>query len=561
MKFNSLFFLPLALSVVTHPAFAQMTEGPEDCDPETQNCTEEGEVRDANETIYPYKPFSTTHLKERLTALNEGTNYISNVFEMEKKGLNYASTSIQPWGGPYWPLYQGMVGNTYQDKDYKTFILTLASNLDWKKNVNDYKKRAERVHPKIYELSEDELSKLSPSEKYDILLGDTSFDLTNRIWDYAEKWGNEKKWGFLSAIDIPEGYVIPKANKYMALWEGICHGWAVAAGHSPRPKKTVNVTLPNGKRMPFYPNDIKALISLMWANSTIQSNVIFEGNRCNRRYPDRDKYGRYIDVKKDRDDQSLIPRCADVHPGIFHVSMVNILGLEGRSFIVDKTAEAAVANQPVSGYYLSYFNPKTGRRGPLYTSVLSRASYGDKDPFKESRNPDSTHIVGVDVTLNYVDWEFPKKASRNSALNDKIKGFSFTYDLELDQQGNVVGGQWRVNRKVNRKNILTAKTHQPDFFWVVPRDYKTYFKPVSTLPEWDFKESTLPPQEFGPAAKGAHSFIYEESERYFGVSPKCPVFPVGGGDPLQVKCAFRYPKPQPLINVVETLLNESRRGL
>jgi CheY-like chemotaxis protein len=115
--------------------------------------------------------------------------------------------------------------------------------------------------------------------------------------------------------------------------------------------------------MPFFPNDIKALVSLMWAHSTIQSNVIFEGNRCNKKNPDKDKYGRYIDVTIDRDDTTLLPRCADVHPGILHVSMVNLLGIEGRSFVVDHNPTAAIANQPVSGYELYYFNPKDGKEG------------------------------------------------------------------------------------------------------------------------------------------------------------------------------------------------------
>jgi Transglutaminase elicitor len=557
MKMKNHFYLSLTLALLSTQAFAQMTD-PDSCDPETQDCSQPGTIKEPNKTIYPYKPITTDHLQTRLRNLYEGENYISNIYEMEKRGLNRANTKVQPWGGSYWPLYQGMVGNTYQDKDYNTFIFSIVRNLDWKKNVRDYKKRALEVHPKIYDLSEDELATLAPSEKYDILLGDTSFDLTNRVWAYAEKWGNEKKWGFLSAINLPNDYRISNANKLMALWEGICHGWAVAAGHSERPEKTVTVTLPNGRKMPFYPNDIKALISLMWANSTIQSNVIFEGNRCNKKNPDKDKFGRYIDVEKDRDDSELLPRCADVHPGIFHVSMVNILGAEGRSFVVDKSAEAAVANQPVSGYELFYFNPRTGKEGPLSETVISREAYGKKDPFKESRNPESTHIVGVEVKLKYVDWEFPEKKETNTAADDRIKAMGFTYDLELNAEGKVVGGQWRVGRK-GRQGIFDTKTHQPDFFWVVPRDWKEYFRPVTTLPKWDFSQSTLPPGEFAPAARAAHSFIYEESKRFFIESPKCPVFPINGGAPIKVDCEFRYPRPQPLINVVETLLQESRK--
>lgn len=556
MKMKKYLMLSLTLAVLNNVAYAQMSNQ-DDCDPEYQDCSQPGSIKEPNKTIYPYKPFTTEHIKERLKALYEGDNYISNVYEMEKRGLNVANTKVQPWGGSYWPLYQGMIGNNYHSKDYSTFIFSIRRNLDWKKNVKDYKKRALEVHPKIYELDEEDLAKLAPSEKYDILLGDTSFDLTNRIWNYAEKWGYEKKWGFLSAIDLPDGYRIPNANTLMALWEGICHGWAVAAGHSPRPEKTVYVTLPNGKKMPFYPNDIKALVSLMWANSTIQSNVIFEGNRCNKKNPDRDKYGRYIDVEKDRDDTELLPRCADVHPAIFHVAMVNIIGIDGRSFVVDKTAEAAIANQPVSGYELYYFNPKTGKQGPLSESVISRADYGKKDPFSVSRNPESTHIVGVEVKLKYVDWEFPKKKETNGPEDDKIKDFNFTYDLELNAKGEVVGGQWRVKKKGGRG--LIGKTHQPDFFWVVPRDWKEYFRPIQGLPKWDFQKSTLPPKEFAPAARVAHSFIYEESKRFFAESPKCPVYPINGGEPIKVDCEFRYPRPQPLINVVETLLEQSTK--
>lgn len=550
------FIAACSMLLFFNQTFAQTFD--QECDEETQDCSSPEQVSDPVKTIYPYRPFSTDHIQSRLEAIHESTNFISNVFEMEKKGLHAAKTKVQPWGGSYWPLYQGMIGNTYQDKDYNIFVGSLRKNLDWTKNVNDFKKRSQNILPNIYELSEEELSKLSPSEKYDILLGDTNFDLTHRVWDYTEKWGNEKKWAFLSSINLPDDYRIPNASKLMAFWEGICHGWAVAAGHAPRPKRTVTVTLPNGKKMPFYPNDIKALVSLMWAHSMIQSNVIFEGNRCNRKNPDRDKHGRYIDLKKDRDDKQLYPRCADVHPGIFHVSMVNLIGVEGRSFVVDINPEAPITNQPVSAYRLYYFNPQTGKEGRLSSSIISRNDYGTKDPFSAYRNPESTHIVGVEVELDYIDWEFPKKKLTNSLTDDKVKNFSFTYDLELDAKGKVVGGQWRV-RKKGGSGIFHGKTNQPDFFWVVPRDWRNYFKPLAHLPKWDFKASSLPPRAFADAAKSAHSFIFEESKRYFLESPQCPVFPVNGGEMIKVDCEFRYPRPQPLINVVETLLNESSK--
>src|SRR5690606_28832577 len=75
-------------------------------------------------------------------------------------------------------------------------------------------------------------------------------------------------------------YVLQKKNSLMALWEGICHGWATAAGIVPRPIHTVDIRLPSGKNLRFYPSDLKGLASLLWANSLVQDTkfVDDEGN-------------------------------------------------------------------------------------------------------------------------------------------------------------------------------------------------------------------------------------------------------------------------------------------
>jgi len=550
-------FLSLTLAVLSTSAFAFDED---ECDPTEQDCNENETVEDANEDIYPYKPFETSYIKGRLEALNEGPGFIWSIYDLNRRGLYIANTKVQPWGGPYWPLNQGMVANTYQNKDYKTFIFTLREIFSWRKNVNDYYGRAQFFHPEVDDLDEHALAKLAPSEKYDLLLGDKSFDLTNRIWAYAEKWGEEKKWGFVSKVELPDGYRLPYANRMMALWEGICHGWAVAAGHTPRPRQTVTVTLPNGKRMPFYPDDIKALVSLMWAHSNIQGDVIFEGSRCNKKKPTRDVTGRYIDTSIDKNDTKLTPRCADVHPAIFHVAILNILGIEKRSFIIDKKPEAAIANQPVSGYSFTYFDPKTGKEGSFDKSVWDMKEYENVDWYWESRNKAATKIVGVKMKVNYINWEYPSKAKENSEKDDKIKHVEFYYDLEIDAEGKIIGGQWRADKKV--KKMFNRKPHNPDFFWVVPRNFNKYFQPVSGLPEWKetgYRTINAAPTQYQNAAKISHSFVYEESARYFGVSPKCPVISETTGEQIMVDCEFRYPRPQPLIQVVNKLLELSSR--
>lgn len=550
----------ITLAVLAMPAFAtDSIEINAECEPVTPVVVREGDTK----SIYPYKPIPTNIIDCKLRRLTESTTYKSDLREITNMGLMRANTKTQPWGGSFWPLNQGQIANPYQDKNYT--VLNGALNglemISWKHNVNKFEKRKEKVHSKIYELDEKDLAKLAPSEKYDLLLGDTNFDLTNRIWKYAATWGESKKWGFLSSIDLPAGYRIPEASSMMALWEGICHGWAVAAGHYDRPEKTVWVTLPNNKKMPFYPNDVKALISLMWANSTVQDAVIVEGLRCNQKRPEKDEFGRFVDTEFDRDDKTLLPRCADVHPAIYHTSIVNILGIEGRSFVVDKSAKASIANQPVAGYEYTYYNPESGKDGTLEASALAVENY-PKDPFKDARNSETRYIVGVAMKLKYTDWENPIMHETNSAADDKISDFKFNYDLELNADYKIVGGQWRVS-KDGGSRLLRNTTHQPDFFWIVPRNFKEYFKPLAGLPEWDFGQKTLPPKEYSQAARSAHSFIYEVSAKYSmpGFGPKCTVLPIkkGSGPAKEVDCSFNYNRPQPLINVVDKLLEESRR--
>ncbi len=551
--------LSLMLSVLSTSAFAQMRDS--DCDPSQDDCSDrDSRIKEPNKTIYPYKPFTTDEMKERIERLTENKSFLWDIREMERRGLNRANTRVQPWGGSFWPLLAGGVANTYQNKDQTIFVTTFLENITWQENVKDWKKRKQKVYPKIYELSEEDLAKLAPSEKYDLILGDTSFDLTNRVWDYTERWGKGKKWEFLTKIELPDGYRIPDASKWMALWEGICHGWALGAGYTPRPEKTIHIPLPNGKKMAVYPNDIKALASLMWANSSVQDNVLFEGNRCNKKNPDRDKHGRFIDTEVDLNDSTLIPRCADVHPGVFHTTLVNVMGIEGRPIVLDHNPKLPIANQPVGGYELEYFNPKSGKSGALDVSMISVRDYGDKDPYKENRNPETAFIVGVAMNVKYIDWELPKKKETNTPADDKIVDYKFNYDLEVSTSGKIVGGQWRVSKK-GRSGALKSTTNQPDYFWLAPRDWKKFFAPVPGIANWDDSVSALPPGNWKDAARSAHSFEYEESAKFWGVSPTCTVFPVkdNGEGPKKVPCEFRYPKPQPLIQVVDKLIEMSRR--
>ncbi|MCB0351748.1 MAG: hypothetical protein KDD38_11230, partial [Bdellovibrionales bacterium] len=276
-------------------------------------------------------------------------------------------------------------------------------------------------------------SLLAPSEKYDILVGDDAFTLTNLSWAEGKMYNDEKG-------DVES-------------WMGICHGWAPASYMEPRPTHTIQVPSYNPsfkKNIEFRPDDIKALISLKWANGInvtpdYQSGATrFVGGRCNVENPEKDtETGRIID-----------PACFDLNPGLWHVIVTNHIGQTKRPFVIDASYDLEVWNQPLVSFSYSYFNPKDLE----YVDDLHSARVRLDDPeftdkFAKFRNNKlAVEIVGIAMDIEYVVETSPDGAITDSALNDRTRKAKYHYDLELDQSGRIIGGEWYQNK-------------HPDFIW------------------------------------------------------------------------------------------------
>lgn len=514
--------------------------------------------------IYPFVPMPSEDIVSKTKYLSEDSSAMININDIEKSGLSKGRTRNQPWSGPYWPLKQGMIANPYQERGLFQYVQFLPTIDD----IKPYEKRRNYVLTTFAQLTEEELAKLAPSEKYDLLLGN-ELDLSNRIWDFINRWKNDMKWDYMTSIDLPEDqvYEIEKKNYIVANWEGICHGWAPASGVVPKPEKSVYVNLPDGRRMPFYPEDIKGLISLTWANSLVQDHVLSEGFRCKRRYPKQDKYGRYYDDIAE--EGSILPRCGDIHPAVYYLALANITGKQGRSFVVDKDAVIAVSNQPVVGYNNRYYHPDNGAYMPLKSAMINYESYRRNDPFEKNRHPKIKYIVGVETVLTYADWTLIKKPKDKDYLTDATHDLTSLYDLELDAQGNVIGGQWRGMKDLSKignsdstvmgsSQAKTLNQTRPDFLWVVPKNYKDHFKQISGLEKWDIRSGRPAPESWKSAAIGAHSFVYSMSKEY-GNNDKCKVKNTETGEVKEVSCEFKYPRPQPLLQVVDQLIEYSKK--
>jgi len=507
------------------------------------------------QTMYPAVPFKADYFAPRIREIAEDTNAVTNVFAISDAGYDIGRPTIRPWSGSYWPLNQGMIASPYQDRTF----LRPWQFLTWEDNVSRFEDRKKGYLAGIDKMSADDLSYLAPSEKYDLLLGDKKFDLSTRIWSYTARWGENKMNGFLTSIEMPgPNYDIKPVSTFIALWEGICHGWATASVSVKEPVRPVTVSLPDGRRLPFYPDDIKALVSLLWANSLVQDSVFLEGNRCWVNRPPIDANGRFIDLPNKITPPGFtdVPGCGDMHPGMFHLILSNVMGKQKRGFIADINPKGQVTNQPVSSYRFYYFNPLTQTEGNIHSSVIPYMKYKGKDPFAKARTPNVEKIVGVKVEFEYADYYMPGlyDSSENGNKN-KYEVLTYYYDLELDASGNIIGGQW-----IRKGGIVGYDTdrYMPDFLWIVPRDFKKFFRPLE-IGNWDIRGGAKVPESWKNAANSAHSFIYKMTKE-FGFAEKCTV--INRDDKTDIKvvpCEHEYPRPQPLIQIVDQLLELSSK--
>lgn len=331
--------------------------------------------------------------------------------DIDAAGLSRAKLAETPWSDDYWPTYLGLLGRRYADPSFP-------ASSDWEQNFNYI-----QAHPSQGIVSGGDaaaIDRLSPSEKYDLLVGDRRGTLTAAMWD-------EGKWYHDQQGDVES-------------WMGICHGWAPAAYMLPRPSRAVIVTAANGiTKLRFYPSDIKALASLLWANAGAATKFI--GSRSNDRDPATDESGRVVSGE-----------VFDTNPGTWHMSVVNQIGVSKRSFIIDATYDYEVWNQPVVGYEYSYFNPQIMQYANDRGGATVARSQFTNDRFKRYRSTAYTTVVGVAMRVSYVVETSPSHRTTDAPALDAVNAADYYYDLEMDAAGRILGGEWYMN------------VH-PDFLW------------------------------------------------------------------------------------------------
>lgn len=269
------------------------------------------------------------------------------------------ATTWVPWAGYHWPGQKGGIA------------------LRWKEG-----KRAPFNQLKSYEqiqlLSENEIDRLSPAEKLDLLFGDYNYSVT--------------KW-------------VLKNNPYNSVkWAGICEGTALASMHLNQPEK-IRMRNQYNQIIPLNVSDLKAYASWYMARMN-KERLYFIGLRCNKRFNDP---------------------CTDVNPGAFHVVLGNLIGLKKKTFLMDDTKGAAVWNYPIYSYKSKVLKRSWINNGIERLQIETKVVFGGS-------------VLPHD-----------NKIDSKRFMRQRI----FQYNLDLDYQGNIIGGNWLSQR-------------HPDFLWYRP---------------------------------------------------------------------------------------------
>jgi len=305
-----------------------------------------------------------------------------------------------PWPGSYWPVYQDAINNRW-------------------------------AGPQT----------LSPAAKYSKAFGVAKVeDAVSRLNGVASQ-AHAKACKTDSECDPKQGEVCGFRNaaskgRCIPTWFGLCHAWAPAAILEPEPIRSVTY---NG--VEFKVNDIKGLITMVY--NGVDSR--FLSGRC-----EESKTGGSLET--DATGRPTNSECRDTNPGTFHIVVANYLGLKGQSFVEDRTFDSEVWNQPMRGYQV------VEKRDVSFQEANKLLKVGGNNaPTTYSFNDQAVRLVYLRTVSSYIgESDVTTDGNLAGSIGSYTFRDSYEYILELDQKGDILGGEW----------VGKSRTSHPDFLWL-----------------------------------------------------------------------------------------------
>ncbi len=191
------------------------------------------------------------------------------------------------WSGDYWPLKKGNI------------------NRRWNAPIRIGFNHRSPTLDELRLLTEEKISHLAPSEKFDLLMGAYDYPLKKEVAKFA-------------------------ANEEAEIWEGMSNGWAVSSVRhfEPQPKVLVN---PDGVTIPFGSEDIKGLLAYYYTFHHPPKLETIVGQPC---------------LKINCDE--------DITAATFHLALLNSIGVRKQGLLMDLDRTRDVWNHPVVAYESEY---------------------------------------------------------------------------------------------------------------------------------------------------------------------------------------------------------------
>ena len=260
------------------------------------------------------------------------------------------------------------------------------------------------------DLKEQEISRLSPAEKFDLLVGDTNYSLTKK---------ERSRTNVFSQLN---GTKIPR-------WFGLCHAWAPATILFDNPGPVVMKNA-DGVSIAFGATDVKALLTYFLHEKS--SPTYFASRRCNI---DDQELRRKLDKgeisHKEYKETMESAECRGINAGAFHIILSNMISIRNQGFIADVDRGAEVWNQAIHGY-------------------SSKETKQRKNNISRQAAPGTVKEVRIETVMTYTIEIGPSWEKKELANSDK--DIRYVYWLELDKNNNIIGGAWESNER-------------PDFLW------------------------------------------------------------------------------------------------
>lgn len=337
------------------------------------------------------KQYQNPHLLEFIpaTGLPEG-KLVTNFGTFQKLGLYNrrleTNNAADHWASGFFSNWFGGIAGRWQDSYVHLLLRTLLGyGVPGSREILEVLKES-AVSP----AKKDFLFKLAPTEKYDLAIGDYGFTATKSALGATH-----------NAVTLPK------------FWYGICNGMAAASKWYKEPFRTVDVINPNGFRLRFHPNDVKALVGFALAEVSEWSEL---GTRCNVNGPEAEG--------------------CRINPGAFFLATMNRIGLAHDAFIADGFSGTR------KQFYLFDAVRVEVLKGPTPAAEL-----------KEWAMPTAIKsLAEVRLTMDFVSTLLSDKAG---GLPDEAKGEGYYQKvgrvvaphvldamIALDKEGNVIGGAW-----------------------------------------------------------------------------------------------------------------------